>query len=395
MWKKTAAILCLVLVMTCGCGGASGETDSGAAKTEEAKIPEDSGKASTADNKEQAAAENTAASAGTQAAADAETGNTGSTSPEAAFTGETASAGRTGTNAAEYAAESRGLIVIDPGHQQYGNSEQEPVGPGASETKMKVSGGTSGVATGVPEYQLTLDIALQLRDVLEDSGYMVLMIRESNDVDISNAERAQMANDADADLFIRLHGDGSEDLSANGALAICQTPSNPYNSETYEDARLLAEKILDAYTEVTGIRSRGIQETDNMSGINWCSVPVTILEMGFMTNPDEDVKMQDPEFQKEMVSGIAKGIEDYLDEKNPNRVKPEENSAQMDTGSTAEEAETAPEEEPASEPEKQPENEQDSKDAEASERLQAPSSACRSSGASPACGFQKQSDPGG
>ena len=259
------------------------------------------------------------------------------------------------------------VIAIDAGHQGQGNFEQEPIGPGASETKNKVAGGTRGVETGVPEYQLTLDIALQLRDVLEDSGYMVLMIRESNDVDISNAERAQMANDADADLFIRLHGDGSEDLSANGALAICQTPSNPYNSETYEDSRLLAEKILDAYTEVTGIRSRGIQETDNMSGINWCSVPVTILEMGFMTNPDEDVKMQDPEFQKEMVSGIAKGIEDYLDEKNPNRVKPEENSAQMDTGSTAEEAETAPEEEPASEPEKQPENEQDSKDADQKE----------------------------
>ena len=253
------------------------------------------------------------------------------------------------------------VIAIDAGHQGQGNFEQEPIGPGASETKNKVAGGTRGVETGVPEYELTLDIALQLRDVLEDSGYMVLMVRESNDVDISNAERAQMANDANADLFIRLHGDGSEDLSANGALAICQTPSNPYNSETYEDSRLLAETILDAYTEVTGIRSRGIQETDNMSGINWCSVPVTILEMGFMTNPDEDVKMQDPEFQKEMVNGIAKGIEDYLDEKNPNRVKPEENSAQMSTGSTAEEAEKAPEEEPASEPQQQ-EKDADTKD---------------------------------
>ena len=315
MWKKTAAILCLVLVMTCGCGGASGETDSGAAKTEEVKIPEDSRKASTADNKEQSAAENTSASAGTQAVEDAEIGNTGSTSPEAAFTGETASAGRTGTNAAEYAAESRGLIVIDPGHQQYGNSEQEPVGPGASETKMKVSGGTSGVATGVPEYQLTLDIGLQLRDELEARGYTVIMVRETNEVDISNSERAAVANEAAADAFIRIHANGSGDRGVTGAMTICQTPGNAYNGDLYEESRRLADCVLNAYTEKTGIDYEYVWETDSMSGINWARVPVTIIEMGYMTNADEDLLMQDPQFQEKMTDGIADGIDAFMAEK--------------------------------------------------------------------------------
>ena len=58
------------------------------------------------------------------------------------------------------------LIAIDPGHQGHGNYEQEAIGPGASETKNKVAGGTSGVSTGVAEYELTLDIGLQLRDAL-------------------------------------------------------------------------------------------------------------------------------------------------------------------------------------------------------------------------------------
>lgn len=315
MWKKTAAILCLVLVMTCGCGGASGETDSGAAKTEEVKIPEDSRKASTADNKEQAASDNTVASAGTQAAADAETGNTGSTSPEAAFTGETAAAGRTGANAAEYAAESRGLIVIDPGHQQYGNSEQEPVGPGASETKMKVSGGTSGVATGVPEYQLTLDIGLQLRDELEARGYTVIMVRETNEVDISNSERAAVANEAAADAFIRIHANGSGDRGVTGAMTICQTSGNAYNGDLYEESRRLADCVLNAYTEKTGIDYEYVWETDSMSGINWARVPVTIIEMGYMTNADEDLLMQDPQFQEKMTDGIADGIDAFMAEK--------------------------------------------------------------------------------
>ena len=212
------------------------------------------------------------------------------------------------TEAAEY------LIAIDPGHQERGNFGQEPIGPGASEMKTKVAGGTKGTSTGVPEYQLTLDVSLKLRDILKDKGYRVLMIRETNDVDITNSERAKMANEADADVFVRIHANGSESSSANGAMTICQTSSNPYNSELYEKSRSLSQKVLDAYTEATGIRKERVWETDTMSGINWCTVPVTIIEVGYMTNPEEDEKMQDPDFQELMAEGITEGIENYLSE---------------------------------------------------------------------------------
>lgn len=227
------------------------------------------------------------------------------------------------------------LIAIDPGHQGQGNFGQEPIGPGASQTKNKVAAGTRGTTTGVPEYQLTLDVSLKLRDELEEKGYKVLMIRETNDVDITNAERAQMANEAAADVFIRLHANGSDSSSANGAMTICQTSSNPYNSEYYEDSKRLSELVLDEYTEATGIRRERVWETDTMSGINWCTVPVTILEMGYMTNPEEDSKMQDPDFQETMVDGIAAGIEAFLEEKNA------ESAGEADAGSAGESAKAA------------------------------------------------------
>ena len=203
------------------------------------------------------------------------------------------------------------VVVIDPGHQLRGDSTPEPNGPGSSVMKARVTGGTSGVATGVAEYILNLDISLKLKTELENRGYTVYMTRTSHDVNISNMERAQYATSVGADIAVRIHANGGN-ASVRGAETLVPSSGNPYVNHLANASYSLGRNIIDSYCAATGFSNRGVKANDTMTGINWSDVPVTIIELGFMSNPTEDVAMQDVTMQNNMVQGIANGIDAYF-----------------------------------------------------------------------------------
>ena len=204
------------------------------------------------------------------------------------------------------------VICIDAGHQARGNSSLEPNGPGSSTMKAKVTTGATGCVTGKTESQINLEVALKLQQALQSQGYTVIMCRTSQNVDISNAERAEIANSNNVSAFIRLHCDSSTSSSATGTLTLAPSTSNPYCASIASESQALSKSIVTNICSVTGSRNRGVSIVDNMTGLNWSKVPVTIVEMGFLSNPQEDQLLASDDYQNKIVQGIVNGIGAYL-----------------------------------------------------------------------------------
>ncbi len=205
------------------------------------------------------------------------------------------------------------VIVIDPGHSSEIPDWQVPLGPGSSEMKDADSYGTSGIKTGVNEYALVLNVSLQLRDKLEARGYKVVMVRTTNTGLYSCVDRAKVANDNNAAVFLRVHANSDrKNLSKTGAMTICITKNNDFIPQMYQKSRLLSDQVLGSYVSATGCRSEGVWERDDMIANNWSKVPTTLIELGYMSNADEDVLMQTTQYQEKMVSGMLGGIDNYF-----------------------------------------------------------------------------------
>ncbi len=205
------------------------------------------------------------------------------------------------------------IIGVDAGHQLKANLNVEPIGPGAYTKKTCVSAGTYGRYSKLKEYQLTLKVAKKLKKVLWNRGYQVVMSRIRHNVNITNRERAIKFNNAGCNVVIHIHADGVTSSAAHGATAIVPASSNPYlSAKTISKSKKLGQSVLKAYCADTKISSRGLSYKNDLTGINWSNCAVMFLELGFMTNQSDDLYMASQSGQKQMVKGIADGIDDYF-----------------------------------------------------------------------------------
>jgi N-acetylmuramoyl-L-alanine amidase len=206
------------------------------------------------------------------------------------------------------------VVVIDPGHDAKANLATEPIGPGSSTRKIKDGGGTRGVVTGIPEPVLALAVAKRLRRLLEDAGVRVVMTRtRTAGVSLGNVARARIANEAGADLFLRIHADGSSDRSVRGTHTLIPARLLGWTDDIYAESKRAGRLVQGSLVTRLGSRDRGLDERSDITGFNWADVPSILVEMGYMSNPVEDRLLAKPGYRAKAARGLCEGVLRFLD----------------------------------------------------------------------------------
>lgn len=168
------------------------------------------------------------------------------------------------------------LICIDPGHGG--------IQPGA-------------VRGGLMEKDATLQIANMVANILRDSGFDVVMTRDT-DEDVSLRKRCDIANNAGADAFISIHLNAAKSMTAHGA-------------ETWKwhtSTSTLADCVQAELIEATGAKDRGVKLSKTFVVLRYTVAPAVVVECGFISNGEERARLFDGDYQERIALGIAKGI---------------------------------------------------------------------------------------
>lgn len=165
--------------------------------------------------------------------------------------------------------------------------------------------GTSG--NGMQEKNLTLTIAQKIEQELQGSGIKVYMTRDS-DVYPENSTRAQTANDI-ADLMVSIHINSGPE-TANGTESLYQVHANDSSSRL--TSKQLAEILQASMISGTGNTNRGVKLRTDLLILNRTTVPSAIVEVVFITNTGDALKISNPAYQDQVAQAIADGIQEAV-----------------------------------------------------------------------------------
>lgn len=205
----------------------------------------------------------------------------------------------------------RGVTVcVDPGHQRTTQIETVKLMPGSEAMVTTRVGMAKGCETQRRESQLTLEIAMQLRNALMEEGASVAVLRDTQDTFVGMLERAEIPNSLNADFVLRLHCNSRSGSPDTQGIEIYCPLASPYAREVADKAeyREMGEALLAAMQQATGQVRGGVTLNNNYVGNNWSMMPSFLVEMGYMTNMEEDLKLSCPVYQQWLVQGMVEGV---------------------------------------------------------------------------------------
>lgn len=201
------------------------------------------------------------------------------------------------------------IICLDPGHcvtPEAGKGHRELMSPLSTQTKPVYTTGTQGA--GLSEEKLNLIVGLKLRDALEALGAEVVMTREVSEITITGIERCEIANESGADVHIHIHADGFSDSSVHGVSVLVPTGDYLGTPSIKDESVRLGELMVNAVAEATGAKNRGTIGRYDLTGLNFSQIPSVFIEMGYMTNPEEDARLNTEEYQDQIVQGMVNSL---------------------------------------------------------------------------------------
>ena len=200
-------------------------------------------------------------------------------------------------------------VCVDPGHQRQTQVETVPLGPNFSKKTTTTVGMAKGTVTSRREAIIVLEVGLQLRNALLAEGAEVVMTREIQDTFVGMLERADIPNDAGADFVLRLHCNSRDNASIQGIQIYCPYTSSYAQEVADEDTyREMGFTLLRAMQAATGATKGTCTLNNTYVGNNWSKMPSFLVEMGYLSNREEDLLLSNPPYQQKLVDGMVEGI---------------------------------------------------------------------------------------
>ena len=168
-------------------------------------------------------------------------------------------------------------------------------------------GGNDGgwVEDGIIEKEINLAIARLVRDKLKELGYQVVMSR-SVDRYVAKEDRVRKANEIQADIYVSIHQNSSDERSVNGMEVWYD------GTDAQRDSRRLALLVSQQTAGSTGAAERMVRGDADFHVTGSTQMPACLIETGFLTNREERTKLAAAEYQEKIATGIVQGIEYYF-----------------------------------------------------------------------------------